>query len=41
MNQYTYLGHVVGGGQVNTDSSKIEAVWKFPVPKMEGEVCVK
>ena len=33
MAECTYLGHVVGSGQVKPEINKLEAVEKFPVPK--------
>ena len=33
MAECTYLGHVVGGGQVKPEINKLEAVEKFLVPK--------
>ena len=38
MAECTYLGHVVGGGQVKPEINKLEAVEKFPVPKTKKEV---
>ena len=38
MAECTYLGHVVGGGQVKPEINKLEAVKKFPVPKTKKEV---
>ena len=28
-----YLGHIVGGGKLNIDPSKIEVIVKYPEPK--------
>jgi hypothetical protein len=33
-----YLGHIVGGGQLKIDPSKIEAIVKWPEPKSVTEV---
>ena len=33
MAECTYFGHVVGGGQVQPEINKLEAVEKFPVSK--------
>ena len=38
MAECTYLGHVVGGGQVKPEINKLEAVEKFPVPKTKNVV---
>lgn len=38
MTQCIYLGHVVGGGQVKPECSKIEAMEKFERPKMKRDV---
>ena len=35
MSQCTYLGHVVGNGEVWPEESKIKAVEDFPIPKMK------
>ena len=34
----TYLGHVVGSGEVRPDSAKVEAVKNFPVPRTKRDV---
>ena len=34
----TYLGHVVGSGEVRPDSAKVEAVKNFPVPRTKHQV---
>ena len=28
-----YLGHIVSGGEVQMEVSKVEAIKKFPIPK--------
>ena len=33
MSQCTYLGHVVGNGEVQPEESKVEAVRNYPTPK--------
>jgi hypothetical protein len=33
-----YLGHIVGGGQLNIDLSKIEVIVKWPEPKSVTKV---
>ena len=38
MAEYTYLGHVVGGGQVKPEINKLESVKNFPIPKTKKEV---
>ena len=38
MEQYLYLGHVVGNGTVTLELSKIAAVEPFPNPKTKKEV---
>ena len=38
MAECTYLGHVVGGGQVKPEINKLEAVEIFPVPKTKKDV---
>jgi hypothetical protein len=38
MEKCTYLGHVVGGGNVYPEHSKIEAVSSFPTPVMKKQV---
>ena len=38
MAECTYLGHVVGGGQVKPEINKLEAVKNFPTPKTKKEV---
>ena len=37
-NQYVYLGHTVGNGEIRPDMTKIEAVENFPQPKTKKEV---
>ena len=32
MTQCVYLGHVVGGGRVGLEPSKVEAIQPFPIP---------
>ena len=34
----TYLGHVMGVGQVKPEINKLEAVENFPVPKIKSPV---
>ena len=38
MSNCTYLGHVVGNGQVKPEMAKVEAVRKFPQPKTKRQV---
>ena len=38
MDQCTYLGHVVGNGEVRPDKSKIQAVKDFPTPATKRQV---
>ena len=38
MAECTYLGHLVGGGQVKPEINKLEAVKNFPIPKTKKEV---
>jgi hypothetical protein len=33
-----YLGHIVGGGQLRIDPSKIEVIMKWPEPKSVTEI---
>ena len=40
MARCTYLGHVVGGGEVRPETSKIEAIESFPTPTTKKEVRV-
>jgi len=39
MRQCVYLGHVVGGGQVHPEPSKLTAVENFPTPTTKKQVC--
>ena len=36
--ELTYLGHVVSKNGLQTDSKKVEAIWKWPVPTNVMEV---
>ena len=38
MSQCTYLGHVVGNGEVRPEQSKVKAVEDFPIPKTKKQV---
>ena len=38
MRECTYLGHVVGNGQVKPDPEKLRAVEKYPVPETKKQV---
>ena len=38
MSQCTYLGHVVGNGEVRPEMSKVRAVESFPTPKTKKQV---
>ena len=38
MSTCTYLGHIVGNGEVRPDASKVKAVEDFPVPKSKSQV---
>ena len=38
MSQCTYLGHVVGNGEVQPEESKVEAVRNYPTPKTKKQV---
>ena len=38
MCQCSYLGHIVGSGQVQPDPSKLEAVRRFAIPMSKKEV---
>ena len=38
MSTCIYLGHVVGNGEVRPDSSKVEAVKTFPIPRSKSQV---
>ena len=38
MDECTYLGHIVGNGQVRPEKGKIAAVEAFPVPKTKKDV---
>ena len=38
MSQCTYLGHVVGNGEVRPEESKVKAVEDFPTPKTKKQV---
>ena len=35
----SYLGHVVGNGEVRPEQLKVQAVNEFPVPKRKKQVC--
>ena len=37
--EVTYLGHVVSKNGIQTDSKKVEAIWKWPIPTNVTEVC--
>ena len=37
--ELTYLGHVVSKNGIQTDSKKVEAIWKLPIPTDVKEVC--
>ena len=38
MEECTYLGHIVGNGQVRPEKGKVAAVEAFPVPKTRKDV---
>ena len=38
MRECSYLGHIVGNGQVKPDSGKLQAVQEFPVPTTKKQV---
>ena len=38
MDRCNYLGHVVGGGRVQPEASKVEAVEKFAIPETKKQV---
>ena len=38
MAQCSYLGHVIGGGEVKMEISKVEAIQKFSTPTTKKEV---
>ena len=40
MSQCVYLGHIVGNGQVSPETSKLEAVCSFDIPKTKKQVRV-
>ena len=39
-NHCVYLGHIVGGGQVRPEQSKLSAVAEFPIPSNKKDVRV-
>ena len=38
MYECVYLGHIVGGGAVRPESSKVEAIQRFPIPTNKKEI---
>lgn len=38
MAQFSYLGHIVGGGEVKMEISKLKAIQEFPTPITKREV---